>query len=458
MGGRWGGYLLSALGGPPRYLTGGATTFYSGGDSLLIGPAAPDSVFTVRVAGLNGTIHDSIRVPGPGTLSLLAEIPGTTRIVAMVVQSGRGLWQVLDRNGKVIDHVRNSCTCGGTASRDALWMQRAGPTAAEAVVRVAIDPETGRFAGRQDTVYSGDFSGLSVTADGSQMAVDDGSSTYRLLTVEVPEMMRGHFPAGASLLQSSSPFYATVSPDGARVLLSRSLPGQGGTSDTRLTVMPFGGGDERPITVPGRMRQAVWADSVSLAISTQNPQGLHLSVVDIRTGAERNSFDLPDSLVTSATPLPAGWAWIPSSADRILIEQGGHRSEIPKPAWFAVLTGVRASPDGRRLLFQGWNATTGDTVGISVVPVDGGPSVPWLTSFAERGIGEWLDDGSVLFRVWTAQETVALLRVTGPGQVQRLGTIPHAAGNVTISRNLKRATLGWLEYHGDAYLYRVVRP
>ncbi|HXW97043.1 MAG TPA: serine/threonine-protein kinase, partial [Gemmatimonadales bacterium] len=146
VGGRWGGYLLSALGGPPRYLTGGATTFYSGGDSLLIGPAAPDSVFTVRVAGLNGTIHDSIRVPGPGTLSLLAEIPGTTRIVAMVVQSGRGLWQVLDRNGKVIDHVRNSCTCGGTASRDALWMQRAGPTAAEAVVRVAIDPETGRFA------------------------------------------------------------------------------------------------------------------------------------------------------------------------------------------------------------------------------------------------------------------------------------------------------------------------
>jgi len=31
-------YLVSALGGPPRYLSSGAAMFWAGGDSLLIGP------------------------------------------------------------------------------------------------------------------------------------------------------------------------------------------------------------------------------------------------------------------------------------------------------------------------------------------------------------------------------------------------------------------------------------
>ena len=128
--GRFGTYLVSALGGTPRYLTSGAATFYAGGDSLLIGSLVPtNGAFTVKVAGLDGTVRDSIRVPGPGTqIGALAWVPGTSRIVAMVIQPPHGLWQVLERNGKLTDKLLNSCTCGGVASRDALWMTRAGPT------------------------------------------------------------------------------------------------------------------------------------------------------------------------------------------------------------------------------------------------------------------------------------------------------------------------------------------
>ena len=39
--GRWGFYLVSALGGPPRYLSSGAAMFWAGGDSLLVGPPSP---------------------------------------------------------------------------------------------------------------------------------------------------------------------------------------------------------------------------------------------------------------------------------------------------------------------------------------------------------------------------------------------------------------------------------
>jgi serine/threonine protein kinase len=456
---RSGSYLVSVLGGPPRFLTAGAATFYAGGDSLLVGPAGADSAFMVRVTGLDGTVRDSLRIPGPGqALAVMTAVPGTSRIVAMVLQAPRGLWQVLDRNGKVTDKLLNACTCGGMASSDAIWMTRAGPTAAEAVVRVALDPATGRLASHQDTIYSGRFSGLSVTADGAQMAVDDGSYNFTVLALTVPDLLHGRFPSGAPLLQASTTVSATVSPDGGRLLLRRTMPTADGSSEPRLSVMPFGGGAESPITVTGRVTLVHWADSVTVAIGAQTSRGLHLARVDVRTGAELGALDLPDSIVTAVTPLPDGWAWIPKDRDRIIVVQQGQRHEIAKPAWFGVLTDVDASGDGRRLIYAGWSAATSDSVRIDVVPTAGGAPTPWATTFAESAFAQWQDDGSILFVVWGQEETVSLSRVTGPGRVEALGTVPHAAGRISASADLARATIGWRDYHGDAWLYRVVKP
>ncbi len=127
--GRYGYYLLSALGGTPRYLSPGAAMFWAGGDSLLVGPSGPsaDSSFQVKVTSIDGTVRDSIRVAGPGLgLDGLSVSPGGKWIVALVVQAGRGFWQVFDRSGKVADHVLNSCTCPGRITRDALWLTRSG--------------------------------------------------------------------------------------------------------------------------------------------------------------------------------------------------------------------------------------------------------------------------------------------------------------------------------------------
>src|SRR4029450_11163615 len=53
VGGRYGTYVVSALGGNPRFLTPGAATFYAAGDSLLIGPIGPaDSVFFLQGVGV----------------------------------------------------------------------------------------------------------------------------------------------------------------------------------------------------------------------------------------------------------------------------------------------------------------------------------------------------------------------------------------------------------------------
>ena len=156
--------------------------------------------------------------------------------------------------------------------------------------------------------------------------------------------------------------------------------------------------------------------------------------------------------------MPGGWAWIPAAGDRIVITVEGARREVPKPAWSSGLNRLAASPDGRQLAFTGWNVSTQDSLGLSVVATSGGTPTPWVTRFAEGGSVTWLDDRSLLFAVWQTAESVTLLEVAGPGPAKDLGTIPHPVRDLSMSRDLGQATAGWRDYRGDAWLYRVDRP
>jgi tRNA A-37 threonylcarbamoyl transferase component Bud32 len=460
IGGRYGSFVVSALGGAPRFLTGGAATFYANGDSLLLGPVGPsESSFVVRIAGLDGTVRDSLQVPGPGvSLASLVSIPGTSRIVAMVIQPPRGLWQVLERNGKVTDKLLNSCTCGAAASRDALWMTRAGPTVAEAVVRVALDPATGRFATHQDTIYSGRFSNLSVTADGTQMTVDDGSYSFSVIAASVPDLLDGTLPQGPPLMQASNRVGALVSPDGQRLLLRRNVPGPKGGDEVRLSVASFPGGVETPLNATGNVMGGQWVDSVTVGVYSITGPGARLARIDVRTGATSGALQLSDSTINAATAVPDGWAWIPAARDRIVVERAGKRHEMRKPAWYGALNQIAVSADGARLVTTGWSASTGDSLGVDVMPVAGGPSVPWTRTFAEDGSVTWLADGSIAFTVWSSSDAAAVRRLTGPGRETPIGALAHVSNAISLSKDLERATITWREYRGDAWMYRVVKP
>jgi tRNA A-37 threonylcarbamoyl transferase component Bud32 len=460
VGGRYGMFLASALGGAPRFLTAGAASFDASGDSLFIGPpGSSDSTFVIRVATLDGAVRDSIVVPGPGTsLSSLVAVPGSSRFVSLVVQDGRGLWQVHERSGKVTDKILNSCTCGAVASRDALWMARAGPTTAEAVVRVALDPASGRFATRQDTIYSGRFTNLSVTEDGGQMAVDDGSTSYSVIIGNVADLVRGNVPDGTPLLQASNTVNAQVSPDGGRLLMMRSVASQSGPDELHYSLRSFDGGSETPLNLAGRVIGAHWIDSVTIAVRALTPSGTRLSRTDIRNGTTTLPVDVSDSSLRSFSALPDGWVWIPNASDRVIVDQGGKRHEISKPGWFENFIEVEASPDGARLAVLGWGASTSDTLRLDVFPASGGTGETWSRSFAELGTMDWMADGSLAFLVWSGTDAVAIRHVSGPGRERSLGTIGHVANRISLSRDLKRAAVQWRDNRADAWMYRVVRP
>ncbi|MBK5189725.1 MAG: PD40 domain-containing protein, partial [Gemmatimonadaceae bacterium] len=296
VGGRIGTFLLSALGGTPRYLTSGVATFYANGDSLLLGPPYhADSVYWIRVAGLDGGLRDSIRVAGAGQgIAAISVMPNTGWIVTLVLQQPHWLWQVIDRSGKVADHVVNACTCGGIATADAVWLSRLGDGTGESIVRIGLDPLTGRLATRQDTMFTGLFTNFSLTSDGAGMVMDEGTYEFSVWALDLADVLKARYPEDRRVAHASSPVSAVVSPDGARLLVRRNVPTGGGHAEVRYTLMDFAGGAESPLGGAGHPVVVFWTDSVTLAVERQTAHGLHLAQMDVRTNAVRNEMDLPD--------------------------------------------------------------------------------------------------------------------------------------------------------------------
>ena len=456
--GRAGTYLLSALGGTPHFLTAGTATFYAGGDSLLIGPAyRPDSVFWVGVAALDGIVRDSIRLAAKGEgVGALSSMPGTGWIVSLVLQQPHGLWQVTSRSGAVADQVVNACTCGGIATRDAVWLSRAGDGLGESIVRIALDPTTGKLATRQDTMVTALFTNFSLTADGQNMVMDEGTYDFSIWSTDLASVQKGDFPSERRVAQASQPVAASISPDGARVLLRRNTPIGGGHVEQRFSIMPFAGGTESPLGAPGKLKRAHWLDSVSVGFMRQTPTGSHLGVVDIRTNAIRNEIDLPDSAFSSLQALPDGWAWVPASGDRIVVRRAGKMREYPAPAWYAFLFQIALDPSGHRLFYLGDDKATTDSGGIGVLSLDDGSTSQWGAIVGEFGSITPLTDGSVFVMNARSQGSLSFYKLTGPSQLQSLGSSPRPLQFLSVSRDLKRVSAQERDYRADAWMSRVV--
>ena len=456
--GRSGTYLLSALGGEPRWLTSGVATFYAGGDSLLLGPTFhQDSVYYVRVAALDGVPRDSIRVAGAGNrLAALSVVPGTNWILTLIIQPPHGLWQIVDRSGTVADQVVNACTCGGIAATDAVWLARAGDGLEESVVRIAIDRANGRFAARQDTMTHGVFTAFSLTGDGSKMVMDEGTFEHGVWAVPLADAIKGALPDERRVARASTSVVAIVSPDGSRLLVRRLMPTAGGHSETHYSLMPFEGGAESPLPAAGTVGRAMWSDSQHVATSTLTPRGLRLAEVDVSSGAVRNALELRDSTVADYAALANGWAYIPASRDRIVVSEGGRRREYTPPAWFSAVRQLSADRATRRVFYMGFNRTTGDTAGVAALTLDDGKSTMWATRFAEDARVTAASAHAAVFAVATTQDSWSLFGLDGPGATTPLGEIGKPIFTLSVSRDLTRSTIMVLDYRADAWMNQVV--
>ena len=247
-----------------------------------------------------------------------------------------------------------------------------------------------------------------------------------------------------------------MSPDGANLLVRRTVPTAGGHSEIRYSTMPFEGGAEAPLPVAGTIRRATWSDAQHVATSVVTPGGLRLSEADVRSGATRNVLDLTDSVLVDFAALPNGWAWIPPNRDRIVVSEGGRRREYRVPAWFSGVGQLVADGARRRVLYSGFGRATGDSIGAAMLSLDDGKHTHLASRFAENGRVVAVDGHEALFLVGETQDSWSLFAIDGPGAIKPLGTVGLPINWVSVSRDLSRASVVVRDYRADAWLNKVV--
>ena len=466
IGGRSGCWLLSALGGPPHYLNRRAS-FFAGGDSLLTADSfSADSIFWLRVAGLDGTPHDSIRVAAPAQrLRFLFEVPGTPWIVVALQLSGSGvLIRIIDRQGAISSQIEHTGVVSMRVSRAAIWLQ-----VADRLVRTSLDPASGGLASRSDTLLlgtpAGDLRGVGgtfdITADGGRLVVDNGIYAYDLRAIEWRDLARSPLP-GNSILQSSSETFAALAPNGTRLAILQHQDRS--AARARVSILPFGGGSPTTLlegVVEGGWRGialgAIWSDTTTLALVTRKAGRARFERINVPGGVPEVALTIADSAPESFDWIPSGgWTWIPEGMRRIMWQ--GSSDSAPRtlamPASFTYVHVVRASPDGRRLAF--WvEGEAGDSLRVVVASLASGELTTWHIFAGEGAQLQWLNDNTIILDVHRAHAE-DIYHLTGPGKSRPVGEVRRTVIAFSVSRDMKRAIVGTREYRGDIWMSRVV--
>lgn len=202
----------------------------------------------------------------------------------------------------------------------------------------------------------------------------------------------------------------------------------------------------------------VWTDSVTVAVSTQVAGGVHLSQVDIRTGAQRNGYTVPDSVVASFDALDDGWAWIPATGESVIVVQRGQRHAYKAPAWYGGIVQLVADRTRHRVLYFGYNAATSDSVRVSALSLADGSQRSWPAAFSERASLSASTTHAAAFAVSGKQDWWTLYSIDDPDRMAPIGTFPRALTGVVPAADGVHAAVRARDYRADAWMYQVERP
>jgi hypothetical protein len=287
--------------------------------------------------------------------------------------------------------------------------------------------------------------------------MDEGTFDHSVWAVPLADARKGALPDERRVAHASTQVGASISPSGSTLLVRRTVPTTAGHAEVRYSLMPFEGGAESPLPVAGSIRRAAWSDSQHVATwTTLANGGVRLSEVDVRTGAQRNSFEIPDSTITDFAALPNGWAWIPAKRDRVLVSESGRRHEYRLLPWFGVARFLVTDGARHRVFYAGFGGATSDSVGVGAITLDDGKQALWATRFAEDGRLMMGGTHAVIFAVAETQDSWALYGLDGPGQMTSLGTVGRPIVGISASADLSRATVMVRDYRADAWLNKVV--
>ena len=336
------------------------------------------------------------------------------------------------------------------------------------IVRVPFDTATGRFSGPGDTALMTSTGGFDASEDDGSLVYADGTAEYGLWALNLADALKGHFPSAPRLPAGTSPVTCSLSPDGTRLLLLRTVT-SGGREGRDIVLLPFQGGAALAHWLVDSLLDDVsvqWMpDGRSFSYAERAPGGVLLVTVDVRSGLRHTAREIPDRYAQAFMPLSGGgWAWWSGSERREHIQPGDAREAAPLPALEDEVfsgVGVREAPSHNAVASYAWPATY-DTLFVDVTALPRGPTIRWaafgspLWSLAGFGIW-WLGDGSLIAWLQEKEGQSVLYRVKGPGRVERLGVIPRSLAGFSMTPDGRRVAMVTRDFRGDIWLAHLRR-
>jgi hypothetical protein len=184
--------------------------------------------------------------------------------------------------------------------------------------------------------------------------------------------------------------------------------------------------------------------------------GSRLAEVDVRTGAQRNVLEIPDSLTADFAALPNGWAWIPIARDRVIVSENGRRREFKPSTWFGNVFQVVADRERHRVMYVGTGRTASDSGAVVMISLDDGRQTMLGAARGEDARLFAVKGHDALFAVAETESAWSLYALDGATGKSLVGKAGRSAFDISVSEDMSRAALMTMDYRADAWLSKVV--
>ncbi|MDP9336856.1 MAG: hypothetical protein M3Q30_26585, partial [Actinomycetota bacterium] len=466
---RWGTFAISTLGGTPRYL-GCCRGVALAGDTVLVfrGLALSDTLAWVIFASVRGGQPlDSIPIWQPGLRFNVIPTSYKDRLLVLVRTASQKAYEVrlINYKGDVIDRSTAGLDVGdrGLSGR---WMTEKGGL----VVAVQHEPDgdeydflriranASRIEPGVDTVLQRIGMGdgwYQISPDGTRLVYTVGPVETSIWASD-----RNHSKPTSPrpLFTSTTVAFARISPAGDRVLVGRQVVSHG-RRRFQLFMTPFSSWEESQVSAPLEDFVDVQWTPDGNRIVYANRVGTRTHVMEVDTaGRHGREIANVDRMMANGlyTLRDGGVALIgPDGRSIALMRRRGH-SDVTwhAPQWLGFIGGLSASPDGASLGILGWDRAI-DSAVVAQVNLNTGAFARLAALGAEiLGVPTWLNDGSLFFDIRETRGAPALYTIRPGGRAKRLGALPHAPADYSVSADGRRLVVTSRSDKTDVYMIR----
>ena len=463
---RHGAFAVSTLGGETRFLGCCAFDLIAGDTSFLLAgtPSGTNGWWVQRVTVRDGQVVDSIPL-GDTSPQYVAGLTIPDRLLLLRGQTPdvEAELHLADFKGRIVDRLRPAT---GYRPRWVPARKRLVIAAQREAAGTAYDVLTTRVTAsaigpKIDTVLSGLELGngiFDVSEDGERLVYYGGPVETSVVAFDLDPTSQWR-TSTKPIVSATTRLSGRVSPEGDRLLLARDTP-RGGAPGSQFSLVARTGGAERQI--PGVVADLLdfeWTPDGSGFISLQRIGAgqVRLAERDTIGRATREIARLPLAAAIKIHPLSDGAVALVSAQRRSIsvIRRPGKRDvtwELPE--WMNLVARLSPAADARTLAVGGMNRSS-DSVVVASLDIESGRFTR-LGSIAGSDLHglTWLADGTVLSILREPRGAWAFDRSGAGRAVDRLGTLPHAQAEFSLSSDGARVVVFDYRDRNDVYMIR----